>query len=257
MFWCCFQVPQPVKPIVHVSHFEEAELRALITICMLVCCIAAHGSEPVDWVDPLIDTLNPRWFYFNSASRPFGMVSLSPDTRTKGSWNSGYHYNDKHIRCFSHIHAWQLSGIAVLPTTGPAKGHLGMDAYQSEFSHDDETVKPGYHKVVLKTYDVTAELTSTKRVGFHRYTFPEGDTSTILFDVGAFLAHSATLSSAVTKVSDTEIAGWSLMARTGRRPKHTYVYFVARFSQPMTQFGTWKEAHRFRYRDSNLTAAGL
>jgi len=221
----------------------KLNLHTIVITAMLGFLIprALCGQPPVDWVDPLIDTLNPRWFYFNSASRPFGMVNLSPDTRTKGSWKSGYHYRDKHIRCFSHIHGWQLSGIPVFPTTGPVKGHLGMDAYKSRFSHDDEIVKAGYHKVVLKDYDITAELTSTRRVGFHRYTFPEGDTSTILFDLGATLAHSRTISSSVTRVSDTEISGWSLMGRTMRRAKHTFVYFVARFNHPMTGFGTWKD----------------
>ena len=34
--------------------------------------------EPVDLVYPLLDASNSRWFYFNSATRPFGMVNLSP-----------------------------------------------------------------------------------------------------------------------------------------------------------------------------------
>ena len=101
----------------------------------------AYGTSPVDWVDPLIDTHASRWFYFNSASRPFGMVNLSPDTQTKGSWESGYLYGDKKIRCFSHIYAWQLSGIPVMPIAGEMMGHQGMDVYQSEFSHEDESVQ--------------------------------------------------------------------------------------------------------------------
>ena len=235
---------------------KKACLSFVGIIALTVVLLLASGCEslsgpqkrPVDYVDPHIDTVKPRWIYFNSASRPFGMVNLSPDTKTEGSWNSGYRYGDEHIRCFSHVHAWQLSGLAVLPTTGPIKGHQGMDAYKSAFSHDDEVVKAGYHKVVLKDYNITAELTSTTRVGFHRYTFPEGDASTILFDTGAPLAHGFEYqvadkppSSHVAKVSDTEIAGWLLMPKTDRRPRATSVYFVARFSQPVTDFGTWKD----------------
>jgi len=196
---------------------------------------------PVDWVNPLVDTHNSRWFYFNSACRPFGMVNLSPDTRTKGSWKSGYLYADNHIRCFSHIHAWELSGIPVLPITGPMIGHQGMDAYRSEFSHDDEVVRPGYHKVALRTYGVTAELTSTLRVGFHRYTFPVGRESYVLFDVGAYLAQGPMVRAEVRRASDTEIEGMSLMGATLRRKKETPVFFVARFSEPMTDFGGWQK----------------
>ncbi len=78
--------------------------------------------KPVDLVAPLVDAANSRWFFFNSATRPFGMVNLSPDMVINGAWNSGYRYHQDTIRCFSHVHAWQLSAIPVLPTTGPFKG---------------------------------------------------------------------------------------------------------------------------------------
>ena len=43
-------------------------------------------KQPVDWVDPLIDTANRRFFFLTTASHPFGMVNLSPDTRV-GPWS--------------------------------------------------------------------------------------------------------------------------------------------------------------------------
>lgn len=218
----------------------QLKLLWLTTLLSLANVLAAE-KQPADWVDPLIDTVNSRWFYFNSASRPFGMVNLSPDTQTKGSWKSGYLYGDTHIRCFSHIHAWQLSGIPVLPITGEMTGHKGMDVYKSEFSHDDEVVKVGYHKVVLKKYGIQAELTSTARTGFHRYTFPDSNDAYVLFDVGAYLAHAPMVEAEVNKVSDTEIEGMSLMEATRRRKKPTPVFFVAQFSQPMTEFGGWMQ----------------
>lgn len=116
-----------------------------------------------------------------------------------------------------------------------------MNAYQSAFTHDGEIAKPGYHKVKLTDYDITAELTSTMRVGFHCYTFPKSDASYILFDTGAFLAHGPTAYSEVWKVSDKEIAGWEMMERTGRRPKDTPVYFYAQLSKPMDKVVSWRE----------------
>jgi len=62
------------------------------------------------------------------------MVNLSPDTQIKGSWKSGYLYGDKHVRCFSHIHAWQLPGIPVMPITGDMTDHLGMDDWNNHLS---------------------------------------------------------------------------------------------------------------------------
>lgn len=202
---------------------------------------AGTKKNYVDLVNPFVDSHRSRWFFFSSACRPFGMVSLSPDTDTEHSWGSGYLYDSKQIRCFSHVRNWQMSGVAVMPTVGEFKGHLGMNAYQSAFTHDGEIAKPGYHKVKLTDYDITAELTSTMRVGFHCYTFPKSDASYILFDTGAFLAHGPTAYSEVWKVSDKEIAGWEMMERTGRRPKDTPVYFYAQLSKPMDKVVSWRE----------------
>jgi putative alpha-1,2-mannosidase len=196
---------------------------------------------PVDYVRPQIDTHKSRWFFFSSASRPFGMVSLSPDTWTEGSWNSGYLYNSKEIRCFSHVHCWQLAGVPVMPTTGEVKGHKGMDAYKSTYSHETEIVNPGYHKVELDTYQISVELTSTSRVGMHRYTYPAGEKANVLFDVGALLAHGKTEKAAIHRISSKEIGGYSVLAPTSRRKKPVTVYFVARFNQNMTAFGGWEK----------------
>lgn len=218
-------------------------MRTIITYLILFLIISSctkADKAPVDYVNPVIDTHSSRWFYFASASRPFGMVSLSPDTWINGSWESGYLYDSLSVRCFSHIHAWQMAGIPVMPTTGKMLSHLGMEATKSTFSHEREIVRPGYHKIVLEDYNITAELTSTTRVGFHRYTFPKTDSAYISFHTGAFLAHGEVDSSYITKVNNHEIAGYSLLGKTRRRPKATYVYFVARVDQEIQEFGGWE-----------------
>ena len=196
--------------------------------------------RPVDMVYPLIDSAHSRWFFFSSATRPFGMVNLSPDMVVDGAWNAGYRYHEDTIRAFSHIHAWQMSGIPVLPTTGEFKGHLGPDVYGSSYSHDDEIVQAGYHKIVLADYDITAELTSTTRVGFHRYTFPESENSYIHFDFSTMLGPSDTRMGSVRKISSTELEGFAVMDSTIRRPKPVQVFFVAEFDQPFELFGAWQ-----------------
>src|SRR5690606_5614486 len=91
------------------------------------------NTDFVDLVYPHVDAANSRWFFFSSASRPFGMVNLSPDMVLDGTWGSGYRYYVDTIRGFSHIHEWQLSGVPVLPVTGEFKGHLGADVYGSSY----------------------------------------------------------------------------------------------------------------------------
>lgn len=203
-------------------------------------CVLAQDRSPADYVNPFVDTHKSRWFYFSSACRPFGMVNLSPDTKTGDDWMHGYLYGETKIRCFSHIHGWQLYGVAVMPTCGPMRGPEGMDAYASEFSHDDEIVRAGYHKVVLKTYGITAELTATTRVGFHRYTYPADQTPTVLFDTGAKLMANISRS-IVRHAGPAAVEGLVVMAPTPRRPKPFTAYFRAEFDRPIEKFGTWIE----------------
>ncbi|MBX2840861.1 MAG: GH92 family glycosyl hydrolase [Flammeovirgaceae bacterium] len=202
---------------------------------------AEEKEDYVDLVYPFLDAANSRWFYFSSASRPFGMVNLSPDMVIDGAWNSGYRYNEDSIKFFSHIHAWQLSGIPMMPTTGEFKGHLGPGEYQSKYSHDQEKVYPGFHEIMLEDYQIKAELTSTTRVGFHRYTFPASEESNILLDLGTVLGPSGTKKGFVKKVSDKEIEGYALMERTSRRPKPTYVYFVIQLDKAFESLNAWKD----------------
>ncbi len=220
-------------------------------ICIsLFCCLpltkimAQPGTTSkltkADLVEPMVDAANSRFFYFSSATRPFGMVNLSPDMELNGTWNTGYRYNEDTIKCFSHIHCWELSGIPVLPTTGEFKGQLGPSKYGSLYSHSDEIAKPGYHKVILKDYGIKAELTSTTRVGFHRYTFPKSAQSHILFDFTTVLGSSATQSAKVYKLNNKAFQGEVTMAATVRRPKPITVYFVTEFDKPFASFNGWK-----------------
>ncbi len=216
-------------------------------LLLLVIVVTGSGmvrpepKRPAELVYPLLDAANSRWFFFSSATRPFGMVNLSPDMGVGGAWDSGYRYHRDTINFFSHIHAWQLSGIPVLPVTGPFKGHLGPQNYGSAYSHDRETVQAGYHLVELETYGVQAELTSTTRVGFHRYTFPAEEEKYVLLDLGTMLGPSGTKRGLAKKVGHQEIAGYALMEATRRRPKDTYVYFVMRFDVPFKNMHAWQD----------------
>ncbi|WP_455669965.1 GH92 family glycosyl hydrolase [Phocaeicola faecalis] len=220
---------------------KKRKILILLGLLLVQSIWASHTENPIDYVRPQIDTHKSRWFYFSSACRPFGMVSLSPDTWTRGSWNSGYLYDSTQVRCFSHIHDWQISGIPVMPTTGSIEGHKGMEFYKSSFSHDTEIVVPGYHKLRLDKYGIIAELTSTTRVGMHRYSYPAGEKANVLLDVGAFLGHGKMEKSSIRETSRKEVRGYSIMAPTGRRKKPLTVYFVIQFNQPIDEFGGWKK----------------
>jgi predicted alpha-1,2-mannosidase len=214
---------------------------AFFSLCLAASLGAAQAPKrPVDYVKPEIDTVHPRWIFFASASRPFGLVSLSPDTLIKGDWGAGYVYGEPYIRTFSHVHDWQLGGVPVMPVVGQMKGAEGYEAYKAAYSHESEVIRAGYHKVTLKDSGIVVELTSTKRVGLHRYSYPATDAAYVLLDVGATIGPTDVIESSIRKTGPRSLAGWSKLAPTFRRPKPCTLYFVVDFDRDPAAFGGWE-----------------
>ena len=177
---------------------------------------------------------------FPGATTPYGMVQLSPDTRTLG-WDAcgGYHYTDSTIIGFSHTHLSgtgisDLGDILFMPFVGEAKLQAGApedpdSGYRSRFSHESEKSEPGYYSVVLKDYNIQAELTATARTGFHRYTFPENETAGIIIDLAHTIYPDRKPEHEFRMISDTEIEG---LKRSSGWAKDQYIYFHAKFSKP-------------------------
>lgn len=208
-------------------------------ILILVSCKAKQNTflekeNIVDKVYPLLDTENSRWFFFSSASRPFGMMNLSPDTGIQGDWGGGYKYKIDTIKGFSHIHEWQMSGLSVMPVTISEKdrNNIFTDFY-SKFSHEKEKIAPGYHYVELERYKIISELTSTKRVGFHRYTFPDNKQKSILFNLNTVLGPCENTNGSLVKDNDYELSGTFVMSITPRRPRPLKVFFKVKTNQPI------------------------
>ena len=76
---------------------------------MISHCINGQGIS-IKHIDPFIGT-GGHGHTHPSATAPFGMVQLGPDTRKEG-WDGcgGYHYTDTTLYGFSHTH---LSGTGV------------------------------------------------------------------------------------------------------------------------------------------------
>lgn len=211
--------------------------RKILSIIILLVIISRNGEaqvRPVDQVYPLLDAAHSRWFYFSSACLPFGMVNLFPDNNISGEWDSGYRYREDSIRSFSHIHEWQLAGIAVLPVVfTDSNMHQVMANKTSAFTHEKETIKVGYHAVALDRYGIKAELTASNRAGFHRYEYPAGQQAGVVFELGGTLGPSEMIRGGFRQVSDFEISGYTVNGPTIRRPKETPVYFSAVFNKPI------------------------
>ncbi|GGZ30487.1 hypothetical protein GCM10007049_24020 [Echinicola pacifica] len=223
----------------------KIKLPLLVALTFVVSCMMlpegsfAQGKkvkEPVDKVFPQLDSENSRWFFFSSASRPFGMVNLSPDNEVDGAWGSGYRYKVNTVRGFSHIHAWQLSGLSVMPVTLEESGEENIFTdYPSSFSHDTEKVHPGYHYLELDKYGISVELSSTKRVGFHSYHFPKHKKSGILFNLNGPLGPNDNLNGKLVQEDKRSLSGELLIQKTHRRPKPVKLYFYVRTDKDIVQ----------------------
>lgn len=210
-----------------------------ITLFLLLSCTENQAQEkPVDLVYPHLDAANSRWFFFSSACRPFGMVNLSPDTEIGGAWGSGYRYDTHEIKGFSHVHAWQLSALSVMPVNGTPKDL--KDDYYSPFSHETEMVAPGYHKVELDRYKITAELTSTTRVGFHKYTFKDQNQKAIRIKLNGPNGPCDITEGEIKKINPREFSGAVVNATTRRRPKETPVFFYIELNTDAKDLITWE-----------------
>jgi predicted alpha-1,2-mannosidase len=229
-----------------MKNLTKVILLIIPALIFMTGCDKSNKVRYTDYVNTMVGT-DGHGHTFPGAALPGGMVQLSPDTDIKGwDWCSGYHYSDSSIMGFSHLHrsgmgAGDWGDILLMPLTGDLKIKAGDKAnpdegYRSGFSHDDEISSPGYYSVLLKDYDIKAELTVTPRTGFHKYTFPESDNAHIIIDMHHGISDSC-LNAMIEIVNDNEIAGYR---ESKGFVKNQKVYFYARFSKPFNSSGTWK-----------------
>lgn len=218
-----------------------------IFLFFLIC--ANSFGQYADYVNPFIGTTN--FGTTNPGSIvPRGMVSVTPfnvsgsDTNTWDKdarwWSTPYSWDNSFLTGFSHVN---LSGVGcpdlgvilLMPTTGEVNGDHKI--YGSQMKNQEAT--PGYYSTDLEKYGVKAELSSTKRTGISRYTFPKGK-SNILLNLGLGLTNET--GAKVKIVNNQEIEGSRMTGSFCYNDgSERAVYFVARFSKPANELGVWKK----------------
>ncbi|RYY22734.1 MAG: glycoside hydrolase family 92 protein [Chitinophagaceae bacterium] len=198
-----------------VSHYVLYILFSVI----IIRSEAQTTKDFIQYVDPNIGTAHCRWFHYTPGAVPFGMAKPAPSTNgsygNASGWEAtGYDYRHTSIEGFGNFHEFQVGGIVFAPITGalqtiPGKLESPESGYRSNFDRKDEISKPGYYSVFLKDYNIRAELTATKRVAIHRYTFPATKEAHILFDIGNQQGESGPVKDAkVTITADGHIEGY-------------------------------------------------
>lgn len=230
-------------PLKWEAIYKKGILLSVLLILAFCTPLSAQTKDFTKWVNPFIGT-GGHGHTFPGATMPFGMVQLSPDTRID-NWDgsSGYHYSDDVIYGFSHTH---LSGtgipdgcdILLMPKV-LALGIQPDDFQPTKFSHTNERAGPGSYSVKLDS-EVLAELTATKRVGLHRYTFPQSKNAAVTLDLGW---RDKVLGSELKIAGSNRVEGYR---RSTSWAKDQTVYFVAEFSEPLTTWGVLNSGSEFR-----------
>ena len=204
-----------------------------------------------DYIDTRMGTAHSRWMIAPGSWMPFGMVKLSPDNQNSG-WQSGYDPSFESVGTFSHIHEWTMAGLGIMASNGKLKTKIGDqsifkkddESYRSSMDKASEQASVGYYKVHLTDYDIKAELTSTTRCGFQRYTYPPATDSRVLIDlkIPAEYRYNV-LDAKITQTSKRRIEGYSKQQSKNIWSRDSdqdyYIYFVIEFDQDMTNFGGW------------------
>ncbi|MDB5016767.1 MAG: alpha,2-mannosidase [Mucilaginibacter sp.] len=229
-----------------------------------VAALAVNGQDAASYVNPMIGASSSAaaaGIYhglgktFPGATTPYGMVQVSPNTITGGDNGSGYSYEHTSIEGFAFT---QMSGIGwygdmgnflVMPTTGKLKTSAGTLAdpkggYRSAYLKSSEKATAGYYSALLTDYNIKAEMTAAPHSGMLRFTFPQNQQSRIQIDLARRVGGTSTLQ--YVKVVDANtIEGWMKCTPDGGgwgngdgHADYT-VYFYAKFSKPLKNFGVW------------------
>ena len=216
--------------------------RSLLIITLLLFAAIQSGKaqtrDVARYVDPYIGT-GDHGHVFLGAHVPFGAVQVGPNNYVKGwDWCSGYHYSDSILTGFSQLHLngtgiGDLGDILVMPYTGkmqtsPGTEKAPLSGWATKYTHQDETVKPGYFAVNLKQYLINAEMTATERVAFHKYTFPQSSEAHIGINLAMGIGWDKPVKTFIKKVDASTYTGYRFSTGWSKDQR---LYFAIKLSR--------------------------
>jgi predicted alpha-1,2-mannosidase len=242
-----FEAPMPAVASEKKSHYK-IKINNHIVRSGIIQRSPQKRITPAGYVNTMMGSAHSRWMLAPGPWMPFGMVKISPDNQNAG-WQGGYDPIIENIGGFSHIHAWTMSGLSMMPVNGPLITKMGDqkhpdEGYRSRIDKKTEEAPLGYYKVHLQQYNIWAELTATTRCSFQRYTFPKEEVSRVLIDFATPAEYDYNLQKVeVVKVSDHRIVGFSKQEAPnvwGKGIDQNYtIHFAMDFDQPIKGFGYW------------------
>ena len=248
------------------TFFVGQALKSIGSVSALMGLLPVLHAQrtPADYVNPIIgastSTQVARSSHglgktFPGACTPFGLVQLSPDTKTGGDNGPGYSWHHTTIEGFSFTHmsgiGWygDLGNFLVMPTTGPLRTYKGTEThpdegYRSRYRHETEIAQAGYYAVTLDDYGIRTELTAAPHAGILRFTYPASETSRIQIDLARRIGGSSDRQY-VERIDDRTIRGWMRCTPAcggwgnGAGKVSYTVYFYCQFDRPLSRYGVW------------------
>ena len=225
------------KPSTQDSNARIYELELYGTDVEQTPAYPEINKKPVDYVDPFINTLGDNGQTNPGPTTPFGLVSLGPDS--DGGAFSGYYYQDKYLKGFSHL---RFSGVGCSGAGGnilmkPGIGSFTNDSkkYKEKYDKNSEEASPGYYKVKLES-DIEVELTASKRVGFHKYMFPKSQDGYVLIDLAN--SYAGMLDASLKVENNNEISGY-IKGQNVCGHGYYKMYYSIQFDQDFDSYQSW------------------
>ncbi len=237
------------------KHFKL--LSASIYLLFFSC--SYNVKLPVDYVDPFICTLGDHGHWLPAALVPSGLIELCPDTypgslTADGDFaHSGYDYSDHQIRGFSHFHLPSSGGTSVCDRSGllalmpfvTAPTDTFFKSPVSDFDKKSETARAGFYSVRLSKDNILAELTASNHTGYHKYSFPKGQSTQLLI----FEGNPGNRSGISFQITGKQSIEGVLSVFGG-------IYFVIEFNSPIRQTQVW-DGKKLSERDDFANISGI
>lgn len=206
---------------------KTAGLVLFALLAMITSNASAAEKQLTKYVNQFIGA-GGHGHVFVGANVPFGLVQLGPSENTRGwDWCSGYHVSDSVLIGFGMMHLsgtgiGDLGDIALLPVETKEQTEV-------IFSHKNEIVHPGYYSLHVDNPNANIELTATKRVGMHRYTFNNRE-AMLRLDLKQGVGWDALSDCSYKQENATTITGYR---RSEGWAKDQCIYFAMEFSRPV------------------------
>lgn len=221
----------------------------ILSAILIVSCAkktetrTSKNENVSSYVDPFIGT-GGHGHTYPGATVPFGMLQVSPvNGISEWDWCSGYHYSDDVAIGFSHLSLsgtgiGDLADILFMPVNKAvdlSTNPISRDSipYKSSYSHKNEKATPGYYQVFLENHNVNVELTTSKRTAYHKYTFKEGDTQSVVINLGFAINWDKSIETFLKVEDEHTISGYRNSTGWAKNQK---VFFVAKFSKPIVNY---------------------